>query len=315
MKQIPIIDTHCDIVIPYQELKNKFGNTSSSTQTNLPLLKAANVKIIFAGFSYDDLLGNTDQQFKNIHQMIKRYSDDFELINDFNQIEQILNSNKIGVIIHLEGAAILDNKIDKLTYFYNMGLRSLGFTHNTKNCLGTGALVDDKQGLTPFGKEVIKKCNELNIIIDLAHLNRAGFDDVIKLSLKPPFISHGNCYSLTKNPRNYTDQQLRKIAKLGSVVGIFFSGKFLKRDNNPTGPELADAIAHIKHIVKTIGINHVVLGCDFGGITTGLPKGLENHSSLITLFAKLRKENFSNKDIEKIAYKNALRIIKEYAKK
>lgn len=313
MKKIPIIDTHCDIVIPYQELQEKFASTSDGVQTSLSLLKNANVKIIFAGFSYDDLLKDSDKQFKNIHRMIAQYPENFELITDFRQVQSILNSNKIGVIIHLEGAAILDNKISNLIKLYKKGLRSLGFTHNTKNCLGTGALVDDQKGLTKFGKEVIKVCNKLNIILDLAHLNRAGFDDVVKYSQKPPIISHGNCYSLTKNPRNYTDLQLKKIAQLGSVVGVFFSGKFLKRDDNFQDPTLDDAIAHIKYMVKIMGVNHVMLGCDFGGITTGLPRGLENHAKIKTLLKKLKEDGFTQEDLEKIAYKNALRVIGEYS--
>lgn len=313
MKKIPIIDTHCDIVIPYQDLQEKFASASRGAQTSLHLLRSANVKIIFAGFSYDDLLKDSYIQLKNIHRMIAQFPQDFELITDFSQAKSILNSNKIGVIIHLEGAAILDNKISNLIKLYKKGLRSLGFTHNTKNCLGTGALVDDQKGLTKFGKKVIKTCNELKIILDLAHLNQAGFDDVVKYSTKIPIISHGNCYSLTKNPRNYTDQQLKKMSQLGSVVGVFFSGKFLKRDNNPRESTLDDAIAHIKHMVKVMGINYVALGCDFGGITTGLPKGLENHSKIKTLLKKLKEEGFSQEDLEKIAYKNALRIIEEYS--
>lgn len=308
---IPVIDTHCDLVVPYQELKELFNKKVQGAQTNLPLLKEANVKVIFAGFSYDDLLKNSDEQFNDLLEMIKIYSDEFELITDFSQIDKILKSKKIGVILHIEGAAILNNDINNLITLYNRGLRSLGLTHNTENCLATGALVNNEKGLTEFGREVIKKCNELKIAVDLAHLNEKGFYEVVKLSKVPPFISHGNCYSITPNPRNFKDEQLKEIAHLGSVVGIFFSGKFLNPQQDGKKAHINDAILHLNHMVKIMGINHVAIGSDFGGITTGLPKGLENHSKLKKLFSLLSKEGYKNDDIEKMAYKNILRYLKE----
>src|SRR5690348_4178896 len=123
--KFPIIDTHCDSVIPYQDLKEKFGTATSSTQTSLPLLKQANVKLIFAGFSYDDLLKDSDQQLENIHKMINEYPNNFVLVTDFNQVDEILKGDKIGVIIHIEGAAILNNDIKNLEDLYAKGVRSL----------------------------------------------------------------------------------------------------------------------------------------------------------------------------------------------
>jgi len=311
MAKIPIIDTHCDLIIPYQDLKEKFGRATKKTQTSLALLKKTNVKIIFAGFSYDDLLKNSSQQLEDLHKMIGEYPKDFELITDFKKVPKILKSTKIGVILHIEGAGILNNKIDNLIGLYNNGLRSLGLTHNTKNCLGTGALIDNKKGLTKFGKKVIEKCNELGIIIDLSHLNEKGFYESLLVSKRPVIISHGNCFSVTPNPRNFKDDQLKQIAKIGSIVGIFFSGKFLNPQMDAKKATIDNAILHIDHMVKIMGIDHIAIGSDFGGITTGLPQGLENHPTLLVLFKKLRERGYTQKDIEKIAFKNALRAIRQ----
>lgn len=315
MKNInpPVIDTHCDVIIPFQELKGRFSTAKKNTQTSLPLLKTAQVKIIFAGFSYDDVDNNTHQQLNDLKSMIQNYSDDFELVTNFKQIRKIIAGNKIGVILHIEGAGILDGSIKLLNRFYKEGVRSIGFTHNNKNSLGTGALINNQEGLTAFGKQVIEFCNDKKIILDLAHLNKKGFYDAIRLSARTPFVSHGNCYKLTKNPRNFDDQQLKKLSKLKSFIGVFFSGKYLKLDSNPKQATINDAVAHIKHMVSIMGIDCVGLGCDYGGITTSIPVGLENHASLIELFQRLRAEGFSSEDIEKIALKNALNFIeREY---
>lgn len=312
MKLRPIIDTHCDVVIPYQELGSSFSTALENTQTSLPLLKKTGVKLIFAGYSYDDLLKNSDQQFSDLHEMIKKFPDDFELVLDFKNIDKIITGKKIGVILHIEGAAILDNDINKLESLYKEGLRSLGFTHNTKNSLGTGALVDDGNGLTEFGKQVIEKCNDLNIILDLAHLNEAGFYDVLKYSKQKSFVSHGNCFELTINPRNFKDNQLKELAQINSVIGVFFSGKYLKLDSNNDKPSIDDAVAHIKHMADVMGTDNISLGCDYGGITTGLPTGLENHTNVIDLLDKLKTHGFTEEDLDKIAYKNMIRYLKEY---
>lgn len=309
---LPIVDTHCDVVIPYEELGDKFATQVNNTQTSLPLLKEANIKLIFAGFSYDDLLKNSYQQLEDIKKMISQYSESFQLVTDLKKVNFNLDQEKIQVILHIEGAGILEGKIERLEGLYKKGVRSLGFTHNTKNSLGTGALVDDGEGLTNFGKEVIKFCNEKNIILDLAHLNETGFYDVIKLSKQIPFVSHGNCYSLTQNPRNFKDDQLKKISEIDSLIGVFFSGKYLKRNSNLEHPNIEDAVAHIQHMAKIAGVDHICLGCDFGGITTSLPTGLENHSTLSELFKRLREVGFSEEDIEKIAYKNTMNYLKKF---
>lgn len=312
MQSLPVIDTHSDLVLSYQKLNRGFSRATSNTQTSLSLLKKANVKILFGGFSYDDLLEDSQDQFEKYHEMLNRFGSEFELILDFSLMQKVLNSKKIGLVIHLEGAKILNGKIQNLEKFYERGLRSLGIVHNTKNGLGTGAVVDDGTGLTKFGKEVVKKCNELNIVLDVSHLNEKGFWDVFNLSKKPVIVSHGNAYSITSHPRNFKDDQLKEVARAKTFVGIFFSGKFLNPDIDGSKATISDAIKHLEHMVEIMGVDHVAIGSDFGGITTGLPRGLENHSKLDDFFGLLKKRGFKKNDLEKIAYKNALRVLGAY---
>lgn len=308
----PIIDIHTDVILAYQRLGKQFGSATNNTQISLPLLKKAGIKIIFGGFSYDDLLGNSWMQLSDHQRLVENFSNDLKIIEDLAEIGQLINSQQIGIIIHLEGGKILDNSISNLEILYEKGVRSLGLTHNTQNGLGTGATINDASGLTSFGKRVIKKCDELNIIIDVAHLNEKGFYEVFKLSKKPVIVSHANCFAITPNPRNLKDNQLREIKKANSLVGVFFSGKFLNSSGGALEATIDDAVLHIKHMTEVMGINHIAIGSDFGGITAGLPKGLENSSKIRQVFEKLHQQGYKEKELEKIAYQNAQRVLSEY---
>lgn len=308
----PIIDCHTDLVLAYQELKSQLLKNTES-QISIPTLQKGQVKLLFGGFSYDDLLGGSMKQFEDMYKIVNDFPETFQIVNDFTQVNKLLHSEKIGIILHLEGGKIIGTDLNKLIELHRRGLKSLGLTHNTKNNIGTGAAINSTDGLTKFGKEVIKKCNELKIIIDLSHLNEKGFYESLEISKYPPIVSHGNSYFITPHPRNFKDSQLREIKKLGSIVGLFLSGKYLNPNMDGTKASINDAIKHIEHMVKIMGIDHVAIGSDFGGITTGLPKGLKNHKDLLTLFQKLMDKGYKKEDIEKIAFRNALRVLTMYS--
>lgn len=308
---LPIIDTHTDLVIPYQDLGEEFGTKLENTQTSLPLLKKANVKVVFAGFSYDDHFQDSVKQLENIHQMIQDYPEELELVTNLGNLNSLIKSQSIGIVIHLEGGKIIDS-VEALVKLYSQGVRCVGLTHNTQNGLGTGATVDATTPLTDLGKKIIAKCNELSVAIDVSHLNEAGFYDVINTSTQPVIASHANCYSLSPNPRNLKDEQLKELAKMDSFVGLFLSGKYLSPKLDGSSSTIDNALAHIEHMVEVMGIDHVAIGSDFGGITTGTPAGLDNHSLLPNLFTKLQEKGYSQEDLEKIAYKNALRVLSQF---
>jgi membrane dipeptidase len=223
------------------------------------------------------------------------------------------NNSKIGLLLHLEGAEYLNRNIQNLYRYYENGLRSIGLTHAHQNSLAGGNTSDPTIPLTPFGREVVKAAHKLNMIVDLAHLNQKGFYECLEMNgSKPAFVSHTCVSEVCNNPRNLDDEQIKKIAETKGVMGIFFSSKYVKNDEITV--TIDDVVKHFLHVADLIGTDNLAIGSDFGGITTGLPRGLENSSKLLDLFQKLKENGFTDEDINKIAYQNAQRVLLQILK-
>jgi membrane dipeptidase len=305
-----LIDLHTDYVLGCYEKGEPYG---SKEQINLPLLKKVNGKLIFCGFSYDDLLKDTDRQFEILLEQSRK--DEFMLVVSKKDLKNLFskNNSKIGLLLHLEGAEYLNRNIQNLYRYYENGLRSIGLTHAHQNSLAGGNTSDPTIPLTPFGREVVKAAHKLNMIVDLAHLNQKGFYECLEMNgSKPAFVSHTCVSEVCNNPRNLDDEQIKKIAETKGVMGIFFSSKYVKNDEITV--TIDDVVKHFLHVADLIGTDNLAIGSDFGGITTGLPRGLENSSKLLDLFQKLKENGFTDEDINKIAYQNAQRVLLQILK-
>jgi len=194
---------------------------------------------------------------------------------------------------------------NRLQKWYDMSWRSCGLVWNLTNPLG-GGTNDTSQGLTQLGKEIIQWLQERSMIIDFAHMNEKTFWDVAEIVLDPIVVSHANTRNSFLNQRNLTNDQLRKVAESGGVVGVFLAKKFVTGNEKAT---VADVIDHVDHMQNIMGIDHIALGTDFGGIISGFPKGLESVDKLPALWKELKRRNYSEDDIEKIAYKNAAKVL------
>ncbi len=166
--------------------------------------------------------------------------------------------------------------------------------------------------LSNFGREAIGAMNDMGIIIDVSHLSDGGFMDVAKLSRKPFVASHSNCRSLSPHQRNMTDEMIKLLAEAGGVAGINFGPEFLNEDIQLKDSRIARMSEHIQHMKKVGGIECVGLGSDFDGISGNFE--LSDISKMGLLFDQLSKDGFTEDEIEKIAYKNALRVIKDSCK-
>ena len=177
---------------------------------------------------------------------------------------------------------------------------------NIENKLGGGTNTP-KARLTSLGHEVMEWIEENNLVHDLAHAGRATFFDVAEHSTRPLYVSHGNVDALCPSIRNYTDQQLRLIAESGGVIGVFFSNTYT------VGKEIKgsvdDLIRHIVYIKKLIGIDHIALGSDFGGIITGTIEKLSSVADFEFFITKLQKSGFTETEITAIYHKNAERVL------
>lgn len=305
MNKISIFDLHQDFVMTCYEKGHEYQTVG---QTDLEQLKKTGVKLIFSGFSYDDEFKDTEKQLSIIKSLVKLDSK-FKLIE--NRRDLISQFSKPKMLIHLEGARVIKN-VSTLNEYFRQGIRSIGLTHNHGNQLAFGCNDDPTSHLTNLGKAVVKRANKLGMIIDASHINHAGFFDLLETSDSPVIISHGNTQKFCNKPRNFSDDQIRSLAQQGGVIGVFFSAAYV----NPV-KELAsidDVVNHALHIIEIGGIDCLSIGSDFGGITTGLPAGLENTTKLSDLLHKLSNMGLSPSDIEKVAYKNILRVLNKVLK-
>ncbi len=214
-------------------------------------------------------------------------------------------------IFSMEGASPLCGDIKMLEVFYRQGLRAIGLTWNHRNELADGLGVQSNYGLTAFGRQVVTRMNELGMVVDLAHINEAGFWEAMELSRDPIIVSHADAKALCGHRRNMSDAQLDAIKSNGGFVGICFSPNFL--NPKPTEASLDDVVRHIDYICERIGPDHVAFGSDYDGIET-TPIGLEDVSKFPSILERLDGLGYSQADITKIAHGNVLRIYRQVLK-
>ena len=191
----------------------------------------------------------------------------------------------MAAVLHIEGAEAIDPKLETLDVLHQAGLRSLGPVWSRPNAFGHGvpfrlpSSPDTGPGLTDLGKELIRACNRLKIMIDLSHLNEKGFWDVAELSDAPLVATHSNAHVLSNHSRNLTDRQLKAIGETKGMVGVNYAVSFLRADgshNRDTPLELI--IDHVEHMLKQVGEDGVGFGSDFDGAM--IPQKLGNAAGL-----------------------------------
>ena len=202
----------------------------------------------------------------------------------------------------------LNGSLYNLRNFYRLGVRLITLTWNFPNEIGYPNCKPEfvYRGLTSFGQEVVREMNNLSMIIDVSHLSDKGFYDVSSISKNPFVASHSNSRSITNHPRNLTDEMIKILAEKGGVTGINFEKSFLG-ENIPA--KVSDMILHIKHIRDVGGIDVIGIGSDFDGIA--LQSEISDIAEMDKLVHELNKNGFSDDEIEKIFYKNILRVIKD----
>ena len=220
----------------------------------------------------------------------------------------------IAAVMHIEGIEAVDAELDFLHVLYAAGLRSLGPVWSRNNVFAHGVPFkfpgspDFGPGLTEAGKHLVETCNTLGILIDMSHLNEAGFWDVAKLSTAPLVATHSNAHALCPAPRNLTDDQLRAVAESKGLVGLNFGTGFLREDGRMTADAPLDRMVdHLAHMVDIMGEDCVALGSDFDGITP--PKEIGDASGLPRLMAAMKARDFGEPLINKIAYDNWLNLL------
>ncbi len=229
-------------------------------------------------------------------------------------IERCLADDALAAVLHIEGAEAIDANFELLDVLYEAGLRSLGPVWSRPNAFGHGvpfrcpSSPDTGPGLTDLGKALIGACNRLRILIDLSHLNERGFWDVAEISNAPLVATHSNAHAVSPHSRNLTDRQLAAIGETGGLAGVNFATSFLRPDGRHDRDTPLDVmIQHIEHMLEHAGEDSVGLGSDFDGAM--IPADLGNAAGLQNLVQAMRKHGFNKPLIEKLCFRNWLRVL------
>ncbi|MEO9652530.1 MAG: dipeptidase [Roseobacter sp.] len=231
-------------------------------------------------------------------------------------IRTALSEDRIAAIFHIEGAEAIDPDFHTLEVLYQAGLRSLGPVWSRSTIFGHGVPFrypsdgDIGPGLTDHGLRLIKRCNEMSIMIDLSHLNEAGFWDVARHSTKPLVATHSNVHAISPHSRNLTDKQLAAIRESDGMVGLNFAAAFLRED----GKMLADVpldqmLRHLDHLIEHLGEDRVGFGSDYDGAV--VPEALTSCAGLPKLRHAMANHGYNDALMAKLCHENWLRVLEK----
>ncbi len=239
-----------------------------------------------------------------------------KVVTSAAQIETCMAEGVLAVVLHLEGAEAVREDLSNLEAFCQLGLRSLGLVWSRPNRFAEGvpfaypSTPDTGPGLTDAGRELVRACNRLGIVVDLAHINEKGFWDTAKISRAPLVVSHADVHAICPSTRNLTDRQIDAVAESGGIVGLNFEPIQTSPVANPDrSAPLAQLVRHAQYIAERVGVAHVGFGSDFDG--TEMPEALGDAGGLQNLIQALREGGFREQEIEQIAFRNWLRVLRQ----
>lgn len=311
-----LIDFHCDTILRLMGNENKYELKNNNLCVDLEKLKKANSLAQFFAMYVD--LNETKDPLQTCLEMIDKFyfelsinQSDICLARNYSELEKNNSQGKISAFLTIEEGGVIKGDLENLKRLYGLGVRLITLTWNYPNEIGyPNCLVQHKDsGLTKLGRQVVHEMNNLGMIIDVSHISDKGFYDVAELSSKPFVASHSNSRTKKNHTRNLTDDMIRVLSEKGGVLGINFEKLFLGENDRS---KVEDMIRHIKHIRNVGGIEVISIGTDFDGISPNLE--IENIGQIDKLIDALQVNKFSEDDIGKICFKNALRVIKDVLK-
>ncbi|MCW4041516.1 MAG: dipeptidase [Candidatus Bathyarchaeota archaeon] len=321
-----VIDTHCDTLKCLHPLfthdrasmwadrsQQGLGVRSELGHVDIPRLTEGGVNCqVFAISSLRDrtppnALRTALEMISILDAECIQNASSIQTVSDVENIVSAVNQGKIAAILSVEGADIIEGRPSILRILYRLGVRMVGLVHSRRNLLADGvADARTNGGLSTLGVEVIEELNRLGLLIDVSHLNDAGFWDVMDLVKRPVIASHSNCRAVCSHPRNLTDDQIRALAQRGGVIGINFAPSFI----HPVKATIERLVDHIDHIVEIVGTKYVGLGSDFDGIPS-TPEGLSDVSQMPRITQELIQRRYTETEIRQILGLNHFRVFKQ----
>ncbi len=326
-----VVDLHFDMPM---DLYEKRDRTNVLTTDFLSELEAGNIGVLGAAIYIEDRYMPEMGLRVALHQIARVYAEAeqcsrFAICKSYQEILHARKDRKIALLITMEGVEPLGIDLELLRVFYELGVRAIGLTHARRNAAGDGGIFapsgSTRDGLTGFGRDVVRQCEALGIIVDLAHISPAGFEDILAITTKPPIVSHTNARRYYDIERNTSDEQIKMIGERRGVIGI----NSILVSPNKEESTLDRYIDHIEHVVNLIGVECVAIGFDFFEFiyrqwsesarkelaakftTPHFIPDLRNHSHARNLTRRLIERSFSDENIEKILRDNWMRIFRE----
>ena len=363
-----VADTHNDVPSASIEKKVAFDtDLRGKTHSDLTRMFAggldAQMFSIFCDGEQTEPYQYANREIDSVYEWVRRNPERMMLVQSPAQLQQAIRQKKLAALLGVEGGHMIENEIAKLEALYNRGVRYLTITWNNSTAWATSAAdetspnpskgggmnAEGKKGLTEFGRSVIKRMNELGMMVDVSHVGEQTFWDIVQVSSKPIIASHSCVWTLCKHRRNLKDEQIKAIAKSGGVIFLNFYAGFIdstyehKRDVflkqhqgevdelikqgkqkeyalmmvgdkykdqlNVMRPPLAVLLNHLDYIVKLVGVDHVGLGSDFDGIEAP-PLELDGVENMPLITKALLERGYSKKEIQKILGGNFIRVFR-----
>jgi len=361
LAEAPVIDGHNDLPwalrgrsrADFDRLDIADDLSSSGLHTDLPRLRAGGVGAQFwsvyapPGIEGEDAIVTALEQVDTVRRMIDRYPDHLALATSADEVERARQSGQIASLLGLEGGHSIGCSLGVLRTMYALGVRYLTLTH-FKNTPWADSATDAPGvgGLSAFGREVVRECNRLGVLVDLSHVAPSTMHAALDVSTAPAFFSHSSARALCDHTRNVPDDVLTRIRDTNGVVMVTFVPGFLNEEcrvwidklitqfeertshlpengvewrarqeawkrENPRPPcDLKDVARHIEHVREVAGVDHVGLGSDFDGVAA-TPDGLPGVDGFPALLAELAERGWSDAEIAKLTWHNALRVLRD----
>ena len=358
-----VVDSHNDILTACMEKKESMDNDlKGRTHSDLKRYKEGGLDVQIFSVWCDGNKVNpnawANQEMDTLDAVIKRNPDKITIVRNSKELRKAVKEGKLAAMFGLEGGHMMEDNLDNLNKMYARGTRYMTLTWNNSTSWATSAMLETTKkdslatahkGLTDFGKQVVKRMNELGMMVDVSHVGEQTFWDVINTTTKPVIASHSNAWTLCPVFRNLKDEQILAIGKNGGVIDLnFYAGfvdsSFMAKEKKfavshakeldsliksgvqreyaltiisekyasevqANKPPLSMLLDHLDYIVKLIGVDHVGLGSDFDGISVA-PQQLDDVTSYPLITKALLERGYSKKDVTKMMGGNILRVLK-----
>ena len=353
---LALLDTHIDVT-PKLQTDWKFGERHDTGHIDLPRMKEGGLNgLFFSIYMSGTVTGpkavnDALQRIAAVHKLAADMPDKVMLCTTAADIRQAHKQGKIAGLMGMEGGHMINNSLPLLRMYAALGVRYLTLTHSVNTDWADSSGDQPKHnGLTDFGKDVVRELNKLGVMVDISHVADKTFWDALAVSKAPMIASHSSCRAISGHPRNMTDEMIKALAAKGGVIQINYLDSFIDPDlfaysqktsavsrelmQKMGGPsrenfakvreELAKQfgpapkasweriVDHIDHAVKLVGADHVGLGSDFDG--GGMPVGMEDCTKLPKITEALLRKGYKEADIRKILGENTVRLLGEVEK-